>query len=986
MKLFARLAEDIALPLAANPESARSSIDRLVEAARLTDDQDLISFFDEATQDPRGQRILEGILSSSPYLTLCAERDPRFFRDLLEDGPDAAVAAVMTALEEWRGSKQDDTRLARNLRISKRRIALSVALADITRIWELERVTTGLSDFAEAALRAATAHLLRGLERRGTLRLKSSDDPEQESGFIVIAMGKLGARELNFSSDIDLIVLFNPERIDADEPEELQNHFVRMTRNLVKLIDERTVDGYVFRTDLRLRPDPSSTPLALSTFAAETYYESVGQNWERAAMIKARPVAGDTTAGREFLAHLKPFIWRKYLDFASIRDVHAIKRQINAYKGGSTIRVGGHNIKLGRGGIREIEFFAQTQQLIWGGREPKLRVAATEEAITALASHDRTTPETASDLITAYHYLRRLEHRLQMINDEQTQTLPEDVEGLKRIAVFMGYPDTETFSADLLEHLRKVEFHYADLFGDSTALESQDGVDGNLVFTGSDPDPETLQTLERLGYENAATVDRTVRGWHHARYRATSTTRAREILTDIMTVLLKALADTPNPDDAFLKFDEFLAHLPAGVQLFSMIETNPHLLVLLAEIMGTAPRLAEHLSRRSTVLEGVLSSDFTAQPSPETLDEELDRLLAQAEVPEDVLDFSRRWANDRKFQIGVQSLRGHLEPRLAAQALSNIAETALSRLHPRVEDDFATRHGRFPGHGMVVIALGKLGGAEMTPASDLDMIFVYESGGAENSDGEKSLVASQYFARLSQRLINAVTAQTTEGTLYEVDMRLRPSGKTGPIAVTLEGFAKYQKTEAWTWEHMALTRGRVLSGPSLLREEVSAVIHEVLTAERDPDKLLRDVANMRARMDTEHHTDSIWEIKHYRGGLIDVEFLAQYLQLRHAHVSPEVLSQNTRTALTNLAGAGHLDGDLCRTLVEALDLWQAVQGMLRLTIPGYFTAEREHEVPQALREKLARLGNCPDLPALKEEMLTYAEAVCRIFRDMIEME
>lgn len=985
MDLFPAFGASPDFPRPSDPNAARGGIERWLDAARDRGTDGVEAAARAMAANPKARALLEAVFGNSPYLTFCAERDPAFLLGLLEQGPDFLVTEVMGGLESLRRRSLEEAVVSRALRIAKRRIALAVALSDIAGFWDLGRVTGALSAFADLAVSCAAAHALRAVAARGAFTLKHPEDPEKDSGYVLIGMGKLGARELNYSSDIDLIVLYDTDRIATDDPDELGGHFVRATRTLVRLLDERNADGYVFRTDLRLRPDPGSTPIAISMMAAEVYYESVGQNWERLAMIKARPVAGDLAAGQAFVKGLTPFVWRRSLDFATIQDVHAVKRQINAHKGGAKVAVAGHNIKLGRGGIREIEFFAQTQQLIFGGREPPLRAKETEKALLALAGHGRCSPDAAGELIKAYHYLRRLEHRLQMINDEQTQTLPDDPAGLGRLAVFMGHADAEAFGAELVEHLRRVEYRYAELFEDSPALADMRNIPGNLVFTGSDPDPDTHKTLATMGYRNPAVVDTTVRGWHHARYRATATRRACEILTEFMPHLLRALAATPDPDAAFLKFDEFLGRLPAGVQLFSMIRINPHLLDLLAEIMGAAPKLAEHLAHRPAVLESVLAPGFFDPPPPiESLLEELDRVLAQARTPEDLLDLSRRWASDRKFQVGVQSLKGLIQPRPAALALSNVAEAALGRLLPRIEDEFAAGHGRFPGQGMAVVAMGKLGGREMTPASDLDLIFVYAADAAEASDGPRPLPASQYFARLSQRLINSITAQTVEGALYEVDMRLRPSGKAGPIAVSLEAFAKYQRAEAWTWEHMALTRARVIAGPPSLQAAVETVVREVLSAPRDPDKLLADVADMRRRMDAEHHTDFIWEVKHLRGGLVDIEFLAQYLQLRHAQEKPQVLSQNTRETLVALRDAGCLEAVAANRLIEALDLWHALQAMLRLTIPGQFEKGREKDVPMALRDMLATLGNCPDFAALEERIRATAAEAHGIFRQLVE--
>ncbi|MBO34118.1 MAG: bifunctional [glutamate--ammonia ligase]-adenylyl-L-tyrosine phosphorylase/[glutamate--ammonia-ligase] adenylyltransferase [Rhodospirillaceae bacterium] len=986
MQHFCFAIEQSGLPITASSQHAALGIDRWRKAVELSGDAGIEAFADSVLNNPVGRRLLEAIFGNSPFLTHAAVSDPGFTQKLLSEGPDSLYTKVIVGLQHCRKDGIGISDLGRFLRIAKRRVSLLIAVADITGVWSLERVTHALSDFAEASLGCAVQYILKDAAGKRAFNLIDSEQPEKNSGFVVIGMGKLGARELNYSSDIDLIVLYDHEKIHTDSPEALQNHMVRMTRNLVRLMDERTVDGYVFRTDMRLRPDPSATPLAISLLAAETYYESLGQNWERAAMIKARPVAGDRVAGEAFLDHLKPFVWRKNLDFAAIQDIHSIKRQINAHRGGSHIALAGHNIKLGRGGIREIEFFAQTQQLIWGGREPKLRSSATVEALLALAEGGQIAVETGTDLIDAYGFLRRVEHRLQMIDDEQTQILPQDEQGLAHLAAFLGYDGKDAFVSELLAHLRRVEAHYAELFENAPPLGASEETLGNLVFTGSEADPDTIRTIKSLGFVNPEVVDTTVRGWHHGHCRATRSSRSRGLLTELMPVLLKALANTPVPDAAFLKFDEFLANLPAGVQLFSMFYSNPQLLDLLAEIIGLAPRLAEHLSRRPSILESVLSADFFGpSSSPETLDVELDRHLVQAGNLEDVLNISRRWANDRRFQMGVQKLRGHIAPAMASRGLSNIAETALKRLLPRVEEEFIRKHGRIPGSEMVIIAMGKLGGREMTSTSDLDLIFVYTTpDGHVASEGPQPLPPSQYFARLSQRLINAVTAHTAEGRLYEVDMRLRPSGKAGPIASSFEAFVQYHRDAAWTWEHMALTRARVIAGPASLGKKVKTVIRDVLTKPRDENQLVRDIAEMRECMDGEHHTNSIWEVKHMRGGLVDVEFIAQYLLLKYAHAHPEILSPNTWMVLNRIRDAGLIESSAIDQLTEALTLWQTIQGTLLLAIEGRFDKQEGSAVPEGLRETLAELGGAVDFAVLQAKIETMAKKVHVLFVGLIE--
>ncbi|MFQ5959246.1 MAG: bifunctional [glutamine synthetase] adenylyltransferase/[glutamine synthetase]-adenylyl-L-tyrosine phosphorylase, partial [Alphaproteobacteria bacterium] len=710
-----------------------------------------------------------------------------------------------------------------------------------------------------------------------------------------------------------------------------------------------------------------------------TYYESLGQNWERAAMIKARPVAGDRAVGDAFVAALVPFIWRKHLDFAAIADIHSIKRQIHAHHGGGKIAVKGHNIKLGRGGIREIEFFAQTQQLIWGGREPGLRRRATCDALRALAAAGRIGDAVADEMIAAYGFLRRVEHRLQMIDDAQTHTLPKDAGAFEALATFLGYDDGAAFSAALTERFGLVERRYGELFEEAPPLAPA----GNLVFTGTEDDPDTLATLERLGFDDGKAVGAVVRGWHHGRVRATRSTRAREILTELMPSLLGAFARTANPDAALLRFSEFLARLPAGVQLFSLFYANPGLLDLVAEIMGSAPRLAERLSHNAGLLDGVLSVDFyDPLPGADALAADLERALEAARDYEDVLDISRRWAHDREFQVGVQMLRGGVEADRAGATLADIADAVLRGLAPRVEAAFAEKHGRVPGAGLAIVGMGNLGGRQMTVTSDLDLTFIYASPAAGNvSDGPKPLPASQYFARLSQRLINALTALTAEGRLYEIDMRLRPSGKKGPLASEVESFVRYHEEHAWTWEHMALTRARVIVGPGDLAAWANDAIRDALLRPRDAAALVADVADMRRRIAAEHHSDNPWRTKHVRGGLVDLEFIAEYLQLRHAAEHPEVLSPTTVEAFARLGAAGLLPADDAGALVEATRLMRRVRGMLRLTIGG---DRVEEQAPEGLRAALARSAGARDFDDLRNRLLEAQAEVRALYARIIE--
>ena len=968
------------LPRPGQPEKAEVGLNRWLKAAESAENGEAMAAIAANTA---GRAMLEAIFGNSPFLTQLMMRDPDFAARLLTDGPDAAWDAVR---ESVRAAVSDDIGLEplmAVLRQGKNKTALLVAVADIAGQWPLESVTQALSDYADLALTLAVRSLLRQFAANGVIRLPAGPEPERDAGLVVLALGKLGAQELNYSSDIDIMVLYEPEKLCDGDPDALPQEMVRLTRLLMRVMDERTADGYVFRTDLRLRPDPGATPLAIPITAAETYYESVGQNWERAAMIRARAAAGDIAAGDAFLQHLRPFVWRKHLDFAAIQDIHSIKRQITAYRGGAAIAVNGHDIKIGRGGIREIEFFAQTQQLIWGGRFPDLRTRKLCETLDALATHGRVKPETAAELCDAYCYLRRLEHRLQMVDDHQTHALPKSDEQIDAIAAFMGYPDGDTFREALLKTLSKVESHYADLFEEAPDL----GGSGTLSFTGTENHPETVETLERMGFQDGASVSTIVRRWHHGRYRATRSVRSRELLTELMPRLLEAFARRSEPNAAFVRFDAFLNGLPAGIQLFSLFYAYPVLLDLVAEIMGDAPTLAEWLSRNPNLLDHVLSNDFY-QPLDdyEALKADLDAALTQANDYQDVLEITRRWTNDRKFQVGIQVLRGDADGHTTGPVLTAIAEIVLRALLPNVETEFAgpgDGPGNVPGGEIAVIALGKLGGRELMPGSDLDLVFVYDAPkGVDASDGAKPLAISVYFMRLSQRIVGAMEALTGEGRLYEIDTRLRPTGSKGPTATRLDGYVKYYEDSAWTWEYMALTRARVVAGSPDLMAKIDGIIQSVLTRPRDQDKLVVDIADMRVRIAKEHRGESRWDIKHKPGGLVDAEFIAQYLQLRHAADHPAILSPNAVEAFENLRNAGLLDAAAADGLADALRLWHRVQTILRITTSENLEAA---DAPAGPRDALARAANVESFESFLAHMDDTAKLVHGYFEDFIEV-
>ncbi len=936
----------------------------------------LVGYLEEITAAEGPRCLLSVIFSHSPFLTDCVLKEPETLAKLLQKGPDSAMKGVLALLQEPPDGA-DKAMMMRRIRQIRRKAALIIALADLTDAWSLEQVTGSLTDLAIGLMELALAHILLACASRGQVTLANPDQPLKDCGYVALGMGKLGARELNFSSDIDLIVIFDPEKLGNESrygPMELAQ---RMTRDFVALLSERTADGYAFRVDLRLRPDPAATPLAVSLHAALGYYESMGQNWERAAMIKARPVVGDLAMGRDFLKEIRPFMWRRSLDFQAIQDIHAIKGQIHATKGGSQVAIEGHNVKLGRGGIREIEFYAQTQQLIWGGRAPALRSNRTKEALMALAAEGLVKRATAGELCDSYDYLRRVEHRLQMVADQQTHSLPGDATGIERLAAFLGLKDGSALREELLLNLHRVEDHYAELFEDAPAPSDP----GSLVFTGMSAEPDTIATLTKLGFEDPERVFDLVSSWHHGRYRATRSRTAREALTLLMPNLLKAFGRSADPDAALSAFHKFLAGLPTGVQLFTMLQANPQLLDLLASVMGSAPALAQHLARRPALIDSMLSPDFfEPMPKREELRAEMEDQLASARAYEEELDILRRVVHDRRFQAGVQLLRGLAGEATVARRLSDIADAALGCLVDRVMTEFARRHGRIEGAKFAIIELGKLGSREMTATSDLDLVFVYElPEGTIGSDGAKALDPVTYFTRFAQRLINGITAPTAEGTLYSIDMRLRPAGDAGPVVTTLAGFERYHRKEAWTWEHMALTRARVLSNHEAFRQHVADHLRSILLSEHEPRKLLVDILEMRERLTRDKPPTGPWDIKMRKGGLIDCEFLAQYWQLAHAHTHPEILEGDTELVFAAVVQAGLIGEDEIEELTGALRFLRRLQGYLRLTLGEAASDADMAGAPPAIREGLTRTCGALDFAWLQDTLEVVADRVSESF-------
>ncbi len=922
--------------------------------------------------------LLLGIADHSPYLWRLIRADPARLRHLLGTPPQQSLAVCLEFAASACDEAATEAEVMRLLRRAKQEIALLVALADLGGVWSGEMVMAALTAAADVFVKSALRFVLRRAAAGHHLHCANPAEPEQECGVVILALGKHGAGELNYSSDTDLIVLFDPASIAAAGQAEPAALFVRLTRQFVKILQERTADGYVLRVDLRLRPDPGSTAIAISRPAAFSYYELFGQNWERAALIKARPIAGDLRLGAVFLAGLTPFIWRKYLDYAAIADIHAMKRQIHAVRGHAEIAVAGHNVKLGRGGIREIEFFVQTQQLIYGGKRVKLRGAKTLAMLAELAREELISRAAQEDLAAAYLFLREIEHRLQMIADEQTQRLPKDEAELCRFANFCGYADLASFAEIFIFHLSRVAEHYARLFERAPGLSAEIG---NLVFTGVGDDPETLETLSLLGFERPALAAETIRGWHFGRHPAMRSERAREVLTELVPALLQAFADSGDPDAALVAFDSALGRMKAVVELLSILKSNAHLRELFATILGSAPRLAEMVVGRPHVLDSAMDRNILAADLDEAAFEaRLELQLAAEASTEDFLDSLRDFAKEESFLIGVRLLADLVTPETAGAAYAALAESIAAAALGHMLEIFAAKYGRVPGGRCVVLGLGKLGSREMTAVSDLDLILIYDfDPDHPHADGPQALHAVRYFTKLTQRLISCLTVATRRGPLYEVDMRLRPSGRKGPVATQFASFCAYQAKDAETWEHMALTRARVIAGDPSLRTEVEAARIEILS--RPPAlSLRRDIAEMRHLIMQEKSERGPFDLKYAAGGLIDVDFLAQYLCLAHAHKNKAMLATSPAALIAAAGQAGYLAAAPAEALLAARRLFSDVMQVLHTLADPALVPEAMNE---AIKKRLAAVAGLPDFARLEAELAETRGQVQGIFNQVI---
>ena len=857
-----------------------------------------------------------------------------------------AAGCLDEALAMARAAGEDAPDLGAALRRERLALAMTLAIGDLAGALPLADVVEALSAFADRALDAAIAD---GIRRRA---------PDAEpTGFSAIALGKHGARELNYSSDIDPILLFDPETLPRRDRDEPGTAAQRVARAVIETLSRVDAEGYVFRVDLRLRPASEVSPLALPFDAAISHYESSALAWERAAYIRARAASGDIAAGEAFLRTIRPFVWRRSLDFGAIAEIGRLTLRIReAYAGGQAVGPG-YDLKRGRGGIREVEFFAQTHQLIHGGRRPELRLRGTRASLDALAVAGIIAGEDAQVLGDSYDRLRSIEHRLQMVADQQTHSLPIDPVALDGVARLDGLADGAALVAELAAISEAVGARFDTLIA-SYAVSSTSSAP---VFAPDNPFSRPAAT------------------WTGDRFRALRSLEAREAFARILPALCEALACAPDPERALVRWETLLAALPSAINVFRLLEARPALLALLVRILAHAPALADELARRIEMLDPLIDrSAFDLPGSVATIAASLRPHEREADYQQ-VLDTVRREVGERRFALGAQLVEGTSDALAVAGALARIAEAAIEVLASAAVAEFERAHGRVPGSRLAILGLGRLGGGALTHASDLDLVFLFsgERGGelGGESDGNRPLGATLYFNRLAQRVIAALSVPTAAGALYEIDVRLRPSGAQGPIAVSFASFARYQREDAWTWEHMALTRARPVFGSAESRAELCDIIGEVLGKPRDPDKLRTDILAMRTEM-AEHKTPrGNFDAKLLRGGLVDLEFIFHFLQLRdHIGLTPDL-------------------GAACDALTQAGALSASVRGahdlMTRMLVAGRLFAPDGSYPPEASRELVARAAGCADWQTLLDEFAAARETVAagwrRVFGSELEI-
>ena len=978
----------------ADPDAALLHLEALLAEAR-TQNADLAWL-----SAPAALPLLLPVLSGSHFLAHLLAREPDRFRRAALDSPfleqPKPKPASLAELNSLLARVESQEQLMQELRRFKYDEFLRISARDLSGRAELPVVAAELSDLAESCLEAALQAESRLLAREFGQPGLANPEGRVSPGFCVLGMGKLAGRELNFSSDIDLIYLTATDHGQtaggAGPPLDLHAYYTRLAENLTRALSLNTADGFVFRVDLRLRPEGRNGPIVNSLEAALGYYESWGQPWERAALAKARPVAGDLELGQRLLQELDPFLFRKFHDFGSLEDLKEMKLSIDRQAGALKSRTGpGYDCKLGRGGIREIEFFIQALLLTYGGKRPQIRALPTPEALDRLRS-DRLlqTPEHEA-LLAAWKYLRTLEHRLQLKDERQLHQLPSSGRDLEILARHFGHlgPDAvDAFLRELQGHTAAVSEIFQKLFYDPEQALKAEGDPALLRLLDRELDRSALQAeLGRLGFAEPGAAAESLLALRDGPPNAYFSRRSRRTLESLAPLLLTEVVAAPDPDMALRLLERFLAGIGARSTFFMLLRENPELTKFLVRLFGTSEFLGNFFVLHPELLDDLISADALAERSPDQLRAELQAGLKREGDFEGKLDALRRFQKIQVLRVGLADLAGKLDEEGVEASLTDLAELCLFAAYQIALEDVTRRYGRPEQEsGLLILGLGKLGGREMNYASDLDLIFVYAGEG--QTKGKRPISLHEFYIKAAQQLINVLTATTREGILYRIDARLRPSGSQGPLVVSLESFEHYHRKQAQLWEKQALTKARVMVDAAGISARVVQSIAGNIYGDNPAAALVPEMRRVRERMEKElaQETENRYDLKFGRGGQVDIEYLVQFLALRHGGKNPALREPQTLKALAALENAGILGAADRQVLEAAHRFYRRLENRLRIV-----SDRAAHQLPEAgpgLRRLARRLGYAGEDPgrALLDDYERLREAVRELFERYLRLE
>lgn len=956
------------------PEAAASGLAALRDMARREGRDRLL----ETLEDDTGRTFFSLMFGNSPYLTRLLLRDTAFAEALTEQSVHALASGILDELSAADPAMHRDL-LMRLLRRQKGRIAILVAASDCYGLRDVMECAAMLSDTADQAVRLAAEHLLLDRVRRGELGQPDGTPDAPAWGYFLLAAGRHGARELGYAADLSLIAMYDPEAVRYTGTRSPEDCFVRVTRDLVRILQARTRDGYVFRTDLRLRPDAPASPLAVERGFALKYYRRSGRTWERGALINVRPVAGDFTAAHGFLSELRPFIWEEGLDFASVEDIRSMSRQIRRFRRGGAPRGTGLDLELSPGGIREIEFFVLMHQLAYGGRSRSLRGSGVLPMLDTIRSEHLILPREATDLQDAYLTLRRIEHRIQMVNDEPTRSMPASRGGLDNVACLAGLDSADDLTRAADEAMKRAHQLFEARFA---APEKERDLAALMLDGPVGGEPESV--LREAGFDRPRDAAEIFHGWAEGRHAAISSARARAAVRAVLPDMIAALGRTPAPDRALIGIDRFFRALPADVSFFAMVKANTWLLNLIAVVMASAPALGETLRRHPRILEAVLDpAFFLPLPGREELTAALAERLGGVSEPRERVAIMETWTREHRFQAGVQILENLATAEDALRCYSDLADIAVAEVLRMAVAETEDRLGGIEGGRCAVLALGDFGASELSPDRELDVVLVadYPSGGGA-SDANGRARGSRFYSRVARRLYSTLERQSGPDALYRIRERSGNDVVGAAAMITLPGLLAGLSVTRPGRDMLELVRARVVCGDDQVGDAVSQAIVGAIGRGADSGRLAADVLEARD-VEPGLSPGDPFGLVQGRGGLLDLRLLAQYLVVRYAHQLPETISGDTVACFEALAAAGVLGADELRVLAGATRMLRAIGAMLSLSSEGGVTV---YEAPAVLREKLAVALRFESPEALEKGYGSARERVFGIFQSRVGLK